>query len=168
MRNIFFILSILFFSITPIFPDEDYIKEQGLRFCLDVIETYLTGDLEKYCTYLADYIYSLDGAGPLSRETVFDIFSNDDPFPGGNDYSIYSITDYLETYEPVILKFKEYIEEYPSLLNLDIDGWSPDEDDFLFIGYRVKTGQEAFLWDDLLVFMVTHSYGVWMIIAISG
>jgi hypothetical protein len=75
--------------------------------------------------------------------------------------------DYLEVYDPRVLGFDEYMKEYPETAIPDVGGWSPSEDDFLFVGFEAKPGREGFLWEDLLIFMVTNQSGGWEFIAFS-
>ena len=150
-------------------PTPEPIEDAALDFSLAVVETYFTGDADKFCSFLADTFYTLEGEGPITKEEAISIIKEDKPFPFGEDYSEFTMEDYLETYRPKIMDYGEYTKEYPEeLSSLSIDGWKPDADDFLFLGHEVKTGKEGFMWDDLLVFMVTYQNKKWEFIASSG
>jgi len=151
-------------------PGERGTKEGALEFSLALVETYFTGDEDKFCSHLADTLYIVgEGAGRITKEEAISIIKEDKPFPFGEDYSEFTIDDYLENYSPKIMDYEEYSKEEWAVFRLfPIDGWTPDADDFLFIGYEVKPGKEGFMWDNLLVFMVTYQNEKWEFIAFSG
>lgn len=139
------------------------VKEDALEFSLKIIETYLTGNSDKYLSYHTNVVYLLGQNRSLNREELNQTV-NSQTFPHGEDYSDYTMDDYLETYDQEIMDYKEYISEYPSIKNVSIDGWSPNEDDYIFFGYEVKPEKEGFMWDDLLTFMVSNQGGSWEVI----
>ena len=149
-------------------PTPEPTEDAALDFSLAVVETYLTGDADKFCSFLADTLYTLEGEGPITKEEAISAIKEDKPFPFGNDYSEFTMEDYLENYRPKIMDYGEYTKEYPELSSLSIDGWKPDADDFLFLGHEVKTGKEGFMWEDLLGFMVTYQNKKWEFIAFPG
>ena len=138
-------------------------RVEALDFSLELVETYFTGDENKFCSHLADTLYTLEGEGPITKEEAISSIKGRD-FPFGEDYSKYTIENYLKNYRPKIMDY----EDYSKLFSLSINGWEPDADDFLFLGYEVKSGKEGFMWDDLLSFMVTYQNGKWEFIAFSG
>ena len=152
---------------TPTSRESYPTKEDALDFSLELVETYFTSDEDKFCSHLADTIYSLEGEGPITKEEAIRYIKEDKPFPG-EDYSKYTIDDYLRNYRPKIMDYEDYSKRYPQLSRLSIDGWTPGADDFLFGGHEVKPGKEGFMWDDLLIFMVTYQNGKWELIAFSG
>jgi hypothetical protein len=149
-------------------PTPEPTEDAALDFSLAVVETYFTGDADKFCSYLADTLYTLEGEGPFTKEEAISIIKEDKPFPFGKDYSEFTMEDYLENYRPKIMDYREYSKEYPELSSLSIDGWKPDADDFLFLGYEVKRGKEGFMWDDLLGFMVTYQNKKWEFIVFGS
>lgn len=158
---------LLFFS-GCVSVNEEQVKEEALDFSLEIVGTYLTGDVDRFCSFFTDPLYTLEDEGPFSRSEVIRDLKARTPFPAGYDYSGYTMEDYLEVYEPRVLEFDEYMKEYPGLETLEVGGWSPGEDDFLFVGSKTRPGREGFLWDDLLIFMVTDRSGEWELIALSG
>lgn len=142
-------------------------KEEALNFSLQIVNTYFTKDYLAFISFLTPKTYTLEGEGPFDKQFVTAKLQ-EEPFPFGRDYSEYTLSDYLENYNPKILSFEEYALIYPHIANLNIDGWSPNEDDFLFVGYETKPGKSEFMWDDLLVFMVTCENNEWRLIAFSG
>ena len=144
------------------------LKEGALTFSLKIVETYIEGDADRFCSYLADYIYTLEGEGPIEKIELCEYLSEESPFPVGHDYSQYTMDDYLDNYNPYIMDYEEYSEVYPSISNLNIDGWTPDADDFLFIGWELQRDKEDFMWEDLLAYMVTYQNDEWELIALSG
>ncbi len=66
------------------------------------------------------------------------------------------------------MDYEEYSkEEWDSVF--PIDGWTPDADDFLFVGFEVKPGKEGFMiLDELVGFMVTYQNEKWEIILLNG
>jgi hypothetical protein len=157
----------VFITIPEPTPSESGTKEGALEFSLLLVETYFTGDEDRFCSHLAGTLYTLEGEGPFTKEEAISAIKEDKPFPSGEDYSEFTMEDYLENYHQEIMNYEDY-SEYPELSGLSIDGWEPDADDFLFLGYEVKSGKEGFVWDDLLVFMVTYQNGKWEYIAFSG
>ena len=157
----------VFITIPEPTPMESGTKEGALEFSLLLVETYFTGDEDRFCSHLADTLYTIEGEGSFTKEDTISAIKEDKPFPFGRDYSEFTMEHYLENYHPEIMDYEDY-SEYPELSGLSIDGWEPDADDFLFLGYEVKLGKEGFMWDDLLVFMVTYQNGKWKYIAFSG
>ena len=154
-------------TATPVSGESYPTKKDALDFSLELVETYFTSDEDKFCSHLADTIYSLEGDGSITKKEAISSIKGSD-FPFGEDYSKYTMDDYLRNYRPKIMDYEDYSKKYPGFSRLSIDGWTPDADDFLFLGHEVKTGKEGFMWDDLLVFMVTCQNGKWEFIASSG
>ena len=151
-------------------PRETGTKEGALEFSLAHVETYFTGDEDKYCSHLADTIYNL-GEGlkrSFTKEEVIRAIKEEKPFPYGYDYSEFTMDDYLENYSTKIMDYEEYSkEEWGSVF--PIDGWTPDADDFLFLGSEVKPGKEGFIIShDIFAFMVTYQNEKWEIILLNG
>ena len=151
-------------------PGETGTKEGALEFSLLLMETYFTGDEDKYCSHLADTIYNL-GEGlkrSFTKEEVISAIKEEKPFPYGYDYSEFTMDDYLENYSTKIMDYEEYSkEEWDSVF--PIDGWTPDADDFLFLGFEVKPGKEGFIiFDNIFGFMVTYQNEKWEFISFPG
>ena len=73
--------------------------------------------------------------------------------------------EYLAQYQPQILSYQEAILQFPQFENIQIANWTYDDDDYLFLGWNTDTGNNGFIWDDLLVFIVTKESGTWKVIA---
>ena len=142
-------------------------KDGALDFSLKIIESYIDGDVDAYISYCADNLYCLDGDGPLSMDEWEPILREDEPFPAGRDYSDYTMEDFFAAYEYGIYDYAQYRVEFDFVEELDFEDWTPDEDDFLFLANE-KEEDEGFIWDDLLVFMVTCEKGHWELNALSG
>jgi hypothetical protein len=150
-------------------PRETGTKEGALEFSLAHVETYFTGDEDKFCSHLADTIYFVEEGGvSITKEEVISMFKENKPFTYGYDFSEFTMDDYLENYSTKIMDYEEYSkEEWDSVF--PIDGWTPDADDFFFIGLEVKPGKEGFIIPfELLRFMVTYQNEKWEIILLDG
>lgn len=143
-------------------------EAEALDFSLQVVETYFTQDYAAFRTMLAPAIYTLEGEGPMTPEDVDAWHAREPPWPAGRDYSGHSMEEYLEVYAPRVLTIEAAQAEHPEFAQMSWDGWEPDEDDYVFIGWETKPDQEPFLWDDLLAFAVTHESGEWRFKAFSG
>lgn len=150
-------------------PGETGTKEGALEFSLAHVETYFTGDEDKYCSHLADTIYNLgEGQSSFTKEEVISFIKEIKPFPFGYDYSEFTMDDYLENYSTKIMDYEEYYKEEWDR-GFPIDGWTPDADDFLFLGYEVKPGKEGFIiFNQIFIFMVTYQNEKWEFITFIG
>lgn len=134
-------------------------EEDILEFGLEVLQTFFDNDKETFYSYLAEETYSLEGGGPYTVEEVRGWFDSDD-YLMNQMYTQYSMEEYLETYEPEILDYKEVDSEYPGIIEMLRNlSWDFDDDDYMFRGWETKDGEEGPLWDDPLAFMVTHETG---------
>jgi len=142
-------------------------KSGALKFSLEIIETFLEGDVNGYIDRCADTLYTLEGEGPFTLEEWEPDLREEEPFPFGEDYSEYSMDDFEDAYDIKVYDHDEYMAEFEFMADLDYPDWSPDEDDYLFWAQE-KEEDEGFIWDDLLAFMVTVQDGDWVMIALSG
>ena len=153
-------------------PEETGTKEGALEFSLAHVETYFTGDEDKYCSHLADTIYVLGESLKKSytKEEIISDIKEIKPFPFGYDYSEFTMDDYLENYSTKIMDYEEYSKEDWEIFRFfPIDVWTPDADDFLFLGFEVKPGKEGFIiFDELFGFMVTYQNEKWELISFVG
>lgn len=143
-------------------------KAEALEFSLGIVQTYLAQDYATFRGALAERIFTLDGEGPYTREDIDSWFAEARPFPAGRDYSAHSLEEYLDVYAPRMMTFDEAREEHPELAQITWEGWTPDKDDQIFLGWETKPGKEPFMWDDLLAFVVTKELGEWRFKAFSG
>ncbi|MBD3225118.1 MAG: hypothetical protein GF313_10345 [Caldithrix sp.] len=134
------------------------LKSEAKEFALKIVQSYIENDSLAYKTYLPDTIYSLE---PWEKPVPSDSVSLT-AFFSSFDYSQYSMSDYYEVYDPVIMNYEEYAEVDPEWLDA-FTYWHPDDQDYLFIGHQVKEGQTEFMVNDLLGFMVTQRTGVWQL-----
>ena len=134
-------------------------KEGALDFSLKVVGTYFDNDNEAFFSYLADEIYSLEEGESYAKSEVEEMLAEEE-FIAGEEFVEYSMEEYLNTYDPRVMDHEEAQYEFPEEVSaLKDSGWEFDEDDYIFIGYETKSGEEGPLWDDMLVFGVTHESG---------
>ena len=139
----------------------------ALAFSLLVVETYFDPSEQSYQTflgYLNDELYVIWGEGPFNKADL----TYEDSHPFGRDYSPYTMEDYLEVYSPTIYAYDEAIAQYPSLAGQIVGNWVYNEEDYLFLGAKTNPDQTSFIWDDILVFVVTKESGEWKVIAFDG
>ncbi len=153
-------LSLVIFNCSsPQGESEEDLKEEAMTFSLKVVEAYIEKDTVAYKTFLTDSLYFLESwekPWATSDINLTSLFS-------GFDYTEYSMDDYKETYDPVVMEY----ELYKNMLD-EMVYWQPGEKDYLFIGHRTKEGKTEFMWDDLLGFMVSKRTGKWKIRAVAG
>ncbi len=142
----------------PVKTEPTTLKDEAKSFALDVVKSYISNDTLTFKSYLGDTLYSLEAGDkpiPVDSISVSDLFSR-------FDYSAYSMNDYLDVYEPIIMDYDAYSKVNPGWLDQFIY-WHPDNQDFLFFGSREKQGKQGFMWDDLLGFMVSKRSGHWVL-----
>ena len=144
-----------------------YDREGALDFSLKVVGTYFDNDKEAFLSYLADEVYSLEEGESYAKSEVEEFLAEED-YIAGEEFAQYSMEEYLDTYDPRVMDHEETESEYPEVVSaLKDSGWEFDEDDYIFIGYETKSGDEGPLWDDPLVFGVTHETGEWRLKAVG-
>ena len=147
---------------------ESMLKDAALAFSLKVLDTYFDPSIagyELFLTYIHDPVYPLEGEGPLSLSEI--LWEGSHPF--GQNYSAHTMDEYLEVYNPIVLNYDEIVALAPDFESFAVDDWIPNKDDYLFLGWEVRDGRTAFMWEDLLCFMVTcGTDGEWKLIAFSG
>jgi hypothetical protein len=145
-------------------------KEGTLEFGLKIVKTYFTNNMAEFKSNLDDQVYIMEGDGPYTKAQVINFLDEDD-YVASEDYTKHSYQDYIETYAPYVLDVDETKIQYEGLVDTMIGlGWDFDEDDYVFMGWATKSGDEddGFLWDDPLVFGVTHEDGKWAFKAFSS
>ena len=150
--------------------DDDPEKEAALEFGLKVVQTYFSNDMEKFKSYLDDEVFILDGDGPFSRADAIS-FLDDADHVASEDYLDHNYQEYLETYDPFVLNVDEVEDEFEGMVDIMIAlGWDYDHDDYLFIGFETRSGNEedGFLWDIPLIFGITNEDGYWTFKAFSS
>ena len=142
-------------------------KVGALAFAEAVVQTYLDGDHMRFRSYLADTLCTLEGEGPFEADSL----DLGDPFPFGRDYSTNTMAEVKAAHPFVIYSYDE-LSEFPGLTKLTVGQWSPDADDYLFVGTGAdeegRPVTREIIWDDLMVFMVTYQNDKWEIICLSG
>ena len=138
-------------------------REEALDFSLRVVETFVEADLATFESFLADTLYILEAHEPSIAVDELDL---DGLFAElERELEGFTMEDYHARYAPRVLDYAEY-----SQLGVgdDLTYWSLTPDDFLFVGSELKPGQEEFILDDLLVFVVTKHSGRWIVRAMSS
>jgi hypothetical protein len=160
--------SILILICGCIGSGDTFDKDGALEFSLKVVETYFDNDMGQFLSYLADEVYTLEGEGPSSKKEVENAFSEKE-YVADESYANWTMEEYMNIYEPRVMDFDEIRDEFPESESEIKDlGWKFDDDDYLFIGFETKNGDEGPLWDDPLIFAVTHESGEWKFKAFSG
>ncbi|MFC1801423.1 hypothetical protein ACFLZB_03085 [Nanoarchaeota archaeon] len=128
-------------------------KAQAKEFALDVIQSFFDNDCEAFKSYLYEYVYSFEGEELIRVADFEDEVCGDFSNVVRGDHTF---EDYLEAYEIRILEKDEYMEEFPDLATLD--DLELSQRDYLFIGFELKDkNAEGFMWDDVLIFMVSNT-----------
>jgi len=130
--------------------------DQALSFALNFINNSLNGDLPAFYSSLNETVYSLKTGNGDSKFRVT---------PPQNYYSGFSLSDYTERYETKIYGFSEYRDMFPQWL-AEEKRWKPDRNSYLFHGSSLKEGKEAFLEDEILVFICKIIDEEWKLLAI--
>ncbi len=148
----------------------DFTKKGALDFGLKVVKTYFTNNMAEFKSYLDDEVYIMEGDGPYTKAQVIKFLDEDDHV-ASEDFTKHSYQEYIDTYAPYVLDVDGTKAQYEGLVDAMIGlGWDFDEDDYVFMGWATKSGDEddGFLWDDPLVFGVTHEDGKWAFKAFSS
>lgn len=139
-------------------------RARALEIGLSIIQSYFDGEPEVFASLLADTLpqVGLD-ADPMDGEYFGDMVRNSSPYPAGEDYTIYTMEQYEEVYDPLVLTYEEAVEliSFPTVQG---NGWVPEENDFLFIGGNLKPGAvegDKFIRDGLNSFVFGIRGGEW-------
>jgi len=148
--------------------EDDLTKEGALEFGLKVVKTFFNNDMEKFISYLDDELVTLEGEGPISKQEARN-FLEENGYVADEEFTLHTFDEYMETYDPKVMDADEVNAEWPELAgDMKALGWDFDGNDYIFIGYETKSGDEGFLWDDPLVFGITSEGGHWSFKAFSG
>ena len=139
-------------------------RARALEIGLSIIQSYFDGEPEVFASLLADTLpqVGLD-ADPMDGEYFGDMVRNSSPYPAGEDYTSYSMDQYEEVYDPLVLTYDEAVEliSFPTVQG---NGWVPEENDFLFIGGNLQPGAvegDKFIRDGLNSFVFGIRGGEW-------
>ncbi len=141
--------------------DENELKAEALDFAMQVVNCIIECDSTRYKTFLPDIIYGMEPWDELIPLSDFDVSG----LLAAYDYSEYSLTDYKDVYSYQIMNYKEYSVVDTEWIEA-FENWIPDDQDYLFRGNRVKEGKQAFMFEDILIFMVSKRSGEWKIRAL--
>lgn len=139
---------------------EPDLKSGALDFSLKVVRSFIENDTTVFKTFFADTVYFLESheePRPTSSIPITELFSQ-------FDYSDYTMDDFNNNYSSQILKYNGYKNEK---WVTTLEYWHPDSEDYLFIAPFIEGGNN-FMWDDLLIFVVTKRSGEWKIRAFAG
>lgn len=142
-------------------------RAEALAFALSLVESFFARDRDAFVAALDDTLFTLEGEGPFSREEAIATV-DEKPFPWGQDVEGTSIADYHATYAPFVLSVEEARAEHAEFARTTWNGWSPDGDDWIFVGNELREGKSQLLWGDILAFGVTSEDGAWAFKAFSG
>lgn len=139
-------------------------RARALEIGLSIIQSYFDGEPEVFASLLADTLpqVGLD-ADPMDGEYFGDMVRNSSPYPAGEDYTSYTMDQYEEVYDPLVLTYDEAVE-FISFPTVQGNGWVPEENDFLFIGGNLKPGAvegDKFIRDGLNSFVFGIRGGEW-------
>lgn len=151
----------------PVASQEE-LKAEAYEFGLQVVQANIEEDATTFMSFLGDTLYIMEHwdepvpRNQITPSVIADIFAK-------FDYSGYTMEDYLEVYSPEVLSYDDVKADVGGAAWLDsLRYWRFDEKDFVFDGSQVKPGKQEFMWDDLLVWVVSKRTGQWKIRAASG
>ncbi|MGA1822582.1 MAG: hypothetical protein ACMUIG_08640 [Thermoplasmatota archaeon] len=148
--------------------DQTFDEESAMEFSLVIVQTYFDNDMDEFLSFMADTVYTLEAEGPYTKSFLQENYA-DNEYVVDEDFADFTMEQYLETYEPRILDHVDVEDEFPGMIqDLKDLGWDYNDDDYLFLGHETKTEDESPLWEDPLIFVISHESGVWRFKAFSG
>jgi len=139
-------------------------RAHAMEIGLSVIQSYFDGNAEVFINLLADTLPQIGREGdPMDGEYFRDLVRNSSPYPAGEDFTGYTMQQYEEVFEPLVLTYDEAVEliDFPVV---EGSGWIPESADFLFLGWNLKPGQvesDKFIRDGLNSFVFGIRDGEW-------
>ena len=143
-------------------------RDAAQEFSLDIIQTYFDENADLFETFLHDPILLAGTNTVYTREEYADVMLNPAPFPAGHDLTAYTMNDYLRVYDPGVYTFQEASDLF-GLPLFDEDGWVPEDDEYLFVGFFRADGvpySEEFIAIGLVTFVVAEREGDWKIVGL--
>ncbi|MBT6178749.1 MAG: hypothetical protein HOI23_15990 [Deltaproteobacteria bacterium] len=146
----------------------DSYRDTAQEFALDVVQTYFDEDATLFESLVHDPIYLAGTNTVYTRAEYLEMMLDPNQFPAGQDYTTYTMDDYLSVYDPGVHTFAEASEKF-GLPLFDDDGWVPADDEFLFIGFFRTDGvpySDEFMSISLVMFVVAERDGDWKIVGL--
>jgi len=143
-------------------------RDEAQEFALDIVQTYFDENADLFETFLHDPILLAGTNTVYTREEYADVMLNPAPFPAGYDLTGYTMDDYLRVYDPGVHTFQEASDQF-GLPLFDEDGWVPEDDEYLFVGFFRADGvpsSEEFIAIGLVTFVVAEREGDWKIVGL--
>ena len=143
-------------------------RDAAQNFALDIIQTYFDNDAETWESYVHAPIYLAGTNTVHERSEYTEMMLDATHFPAGHDLIAYSMADYLRVYDAGVYTFTEASENF-GLPLFDEDGWVPEDDEFIFVGFFRSEGvpyTEEFMPVGLVLFVVGKRDGAWKIIGL--
>jgi hypothetical protein len=133
-----------------------------------VVQTYFDEDASLFESLVHDPIYLAGTNTVYTRAEYLEMMLDPAQFPAGHDYTSYTMDDYLSVYDPGVHTFAEAGEMF-GLPLFDADGWVPEDDEFLFIGFFRTEGvpsSDEFMSVNLVMFVVAERDGTWKVVGL--
>ena len=139
-------------------------REQAMGMGMEIIQSYFDGDAEVFIAMLHHTLPQIGREGEaMDGEYFKDLIRHSTPYPSGEDLTSYTMEEYQAVFEPLVLTYQEAVDQL-GFPEVEGDGWVPEETDFLFIGWNLKTGaleSDKFIRDGLNSFVFGIRDGEW-------
>lgn len=143
-------------------------RDTAQEFALDVVQTYFDENASLFESFVHDPLYLAGTNTVYTRDEYIEMMLDPAQFPAGHDLTTYSMDDYLGVYDPGVYTFQEASDNF-GLPLFDEDGWVPEDNEYLFVGFFRDEGvaaTEEFMAVGLVMFVVAERGGEWKIVGL--
>ena len=139
-------------------------RNEARELGLSIIQSYFDGDPSVFVELVAETVPQIGREGEAMDGQYFrDMVAHVDPYPSGEDLSMYSMDEYHDVFDPLVVTYDEAVEHFgfPPVEN---DGWIPESSDFIYFGgflHLDKVEADKFIRDGLNSFVFGKRDGVW-------
>ena len=139
------------------------VRELGLR----IIQSYFDNNPQAFIDMIADDLPQIGREGETMDGAYFrELVEHAEPYPSGEDLTMYSMEQYHEIFDPLVVTYDEAVEyfDFPAVTN---GGWIPEPDDFIYLGGYLRDGfteEDKFIRDGLNSFVFGKRDGIWLFV----
>ena len=142
-------------------------RDEARQVGLSVIQSYFDNEPQAFIDLISDILPEIGREGdPMDGQFFRELVERSDPYPSGEDFTMYTMDQYHEVFDPLVVTYDEAVEHF-GVSPVENDGWIPAPDDFIYFGGYLKPGrveEDKFIRDGLNSFVFGKRDGVWMFV----